>query len=80
MAPASTRWAPNQITPTLDRFITSMTKGNISAMRSPSCSPMPVSSALVRAKRSRSCGSRVKARITRIPVICSRITRFTASS
>ena len=73
------RWPPNQSTPTLDTFTTSMTTGNISAMSLPTRNETSMRSALAASKRPRSCSSRTKARITRMPAICSRTTRFTVS-
>ena len=56
-----------------------MTVGNISASSRPVRSAVSLRSALATPKRSRSTGSRTKARTTRMPVICSRSTRFTTS-
>ena len=79
MFPLSTRKAPNHSTATLDAFSTSITIGNISAISRPARSVVAVTSRLATANRSVSNGSRTKARTTRTPVICSRITRLTSS-
>ncbi len=73
------RWPPNQISATLDTLITSVVTGSISACHRPASSAVPDSALLVSAKRLRSNGSRAKARTTRRPVSCSRITRLIAS-
>ncbi len=57
-----------------------MTTGNISASRLPVPRDTSVRSALAFRKRCCSYSSRTKARMTRLPVICSRSTRFTVSS
>lgn len=74
------RCAPNHTTAIDDRFTTVMTIGNISASRLPVPSAKSVRSVLAFRKRCCSYSSRTKARITRLPVICSRSTRFTVSS
>ena len=79
MDPSSIRNEPNQITATLEMFRTSMTVGNMSAMSRPARSATSVTSALARAKRAVSMSSRTNARTTRMPVSCSRSTRFTVS-
>ena len=79
MSPLSMRCAPNQSTATLDTLMTSMTSGNISAISLPTASETSVRSVLAPPKRSCSCSSRTNARMTRMPVICSRITRLTSS-
>ncbi|OPZ51480.1 MAG: hypothetical protein BWY91_02675 [bacterium ADurb.BinA028] len=79
MSPASTRWAPNHRTATVEALKTSMTSGKTRAIRLPTPSDAPVSVSLASAKRAFSCGSRTKARTTRMPVICSRRMRFTES-
>ena len=56
-----------------------ITMGNISAIRRPALSEVSVTSLLTLANRAVSCGSRTNARTTRIPVICSRRTRFNPS-
>lgn len=76
--PICTPWfctcsAPNQMTATDETFMTSMTAGNISAMRLPARSPVAMTSALAAVKRVRSSSSRTKARTTRMPVSCSRM-------
>jgi hypothetical protein len=73
------RRAPNQMTATLEPLITSITIGNMRAMSRPADSDVSVRSSLTRSKRAASCGSRTKARTTRMPVICSRRTRLTPS-
>ncbi len=78
--PLSMRWAPNHTTAMDDTFTTVMTIGNIRASIRPVASCMSVSSALAFPNRPCSYSSRTKARITRLPVICSRSTRFTVSS
>ena len=77
--PAAMRFAPNQITATVETFMTSMTLGIISAINRPAVSEVPVSCWFEPSNRSVSLGSRTKARTTRTPVICSRSTRFTES-
>ena len=52
--------------------MTSITTGNIKAMRLPARSAVSMTSALATAKRARSSRSRTKARMTRMPVSCSR--------
>lgn len=79
MSPLSMRCAPNQTTATEETFTTVMTVGNISAISRPVDSETSVRSVLAPRKRSCSYSSRTKARITRLPVICSRSTRFTVS-
>ncbi len=56
-----------------------MTIGKISAISRPTRVATSVSSALAVSKRAVSSGSLTNARTTRIPVICSRRTRFTSS-
>ena len=56
-----------------------MTAGNISAISRPTRSAASVNSVLAIPKRQFSCRSRTNARTTRMPVICSRSTRLTAS-
>ena len=56
-----------------------MTIGKIRIIRRPTRSWVRVSSALAAPKRAVSCGSRTKARTTRMPEICSRSTRLTPS-
>jgi hypothetical protein len=58
---------------------TSMTTGKISACSRPAPTATAVRSAFARANRAASCGSRTKARTTRMPAICSRSTRLTSS-
>ena len=79
ICPASTRWAPNQSTATLDTFRINITIGNIDAISRPTEVWVSVSSALALANRAVSYGSRTNARTTRMPVICSRSTRLTVS-
>jgi hypothetical protein len=74
------RCAPNHTTAIDDRFTTVMTTGNISASRLPVPRATSVRSALALRNRRCSYSSRTKARMTRLPVICSRSTRFTVSS
>jgi len=78
--PASTRWAPNHSTATVEELKTSITRGKARDMRRPTARAVPVYWVLASAKRARSCSSRTKARTTRIPVICSRSTRLTQST
>jgi hypothetical protein len=73
------RSPPIQMTATLDRLMISITVGNVAAIRRPARSDVCVSSSFACEKRSTSCGSRTNARTTRMPVICSRNTRFTRS-
>ncbi len=79
MSPLSMRSAPNQSTATLEMLMTSMTVGNISAISRPTASETSVSSAFAVPYRACSCSSRTKARMTRMPVICSRTTWFIRS-
>ena len=79
IAPLSTRAAPNQSTPTVDALRMIMTIGKISAWSRPTLSAVPVNVALASPNRSVSKSSRTKARTTRMPVICSRMIRFTLS-
>lgn len=79
MEPSSIRNDPNQITATLEMFMTSMTTGNMSAISRPARSATSVTSSFALPNRSDSMSSRTKARTTRIPVSCSRSTLFTAS-
>ena len=58
----------------------SMDEAPKNACTRPIRTPTAIRSVLAAAKRRRSWASRTNARITRIPVICSRITRLTASS
>ena len=73
------RSAPNQSTATLDTLSTNMTVGNMNAISRPARSEVSVRSSLPLPKRAASCGSRTKARTTRMPVICSRSTWLTRS-
>ena len=70
------RSAPSHTTAALDRLMSRLTIGNIDDISRPARSDTSVSSPLASSKRSASCGSRTKARTTRMPVICSRITRL----
>ena len=79
ISPFSTRSAPNHRTATDDTFMMSMTMGNIAAIRRPALSADSVTLSLACAKRAVSSRSRTKARTTRMPVSCSRITRLMAS-
>ncbi len=79
MSPVSIRWPPNHSTATLVAFAMSITSGNSRALMRPTCNAVSVSSPLATSNRSRSVGSRTNARTTRIPVICSRRIRLTAS-
>lgn len=78
-SPESTRSAPNQMTATLDTFTMSITVGNINPINRPPRRATLVSTWLLSSKRAVSYGSRTKARTTRMPVICSRSTRFMSS-
>ncbi len=60
-------------------FRISITTGKTSAISRPARIAVSVRFALASPKRSTSCGSRTNARTTRMPVICSRSTRFTPS-
>ena len=71
-SPWSTRIPPNHITAPVATFRISMITGNISTKRLPIFSDNPVRSVFAASKRRVSCSSRVKARTTRTPVICSR--------
>ncbi len=77
--PLSIRCAPNHITATLETFTTNITLGNMKAIIRPTRSETSVSSWLAPPKRRCSWPSFTKARITRMPVICSRRTRLTVS-
>ena len=77
--PLLTKLAPSHSTATLDALMRKFTVGNIDDIRRPARSDTSVRSALASEKRRASCGSRTNARTTRIPVICSRSTRFTWS-
>jgi hypothetical protein len=79
MSPEATRLAPSHSTATLDRLMRRLTVGNIDAISRPARSDTTVRSSLASLKRAVSCGSRTNARTTRMPVICSRSTRFTWS-
>ncbi|CAM5288453.1 hypothetical protein SCALM49S_08644 [Streptomyces californicus] len=74
------RWAPNHTTATDDTLTTVITVGNISAISRPVATDTSVSSVFAPRNRFSSYPSRTKARMTRLPVICSRSTRFTPSS
>ena len=77
--PLSIWWAANQNTAIWDRFMMSMTSGNIAAMVRPTLTWMSRREELVASKRAASWRSRAKARTTRMPVICSRTTRLRSS-
>ena len=68
------------MTPTMVMSSTSMAAGNRKMKSCPTFSPTLEMSQLAASKRSVSASSRTKARMTRIPVSCSRITRLMASS
>ena len=70
---------PNQISATLEMLITSVVTGNISACQRPAVSAVSDNAWFASANRLRSNGSRAKARITRMPDSCSRITRLMPS-
>ena len=74
MEPSSIRSAPIHNKATLDRFTSSVTAGNTAAMSRAARNDDSVRRWLASAKRALSTGSRVKARTTRTPVICSRST------
>ncbi len=80
ICPSATRWAPNHSTATVEALKISMTMGKTSAMSRPTARAVPVYWVLASANRARSWSSRTNARTTRIPVICSRSTRFTQST
>ena len=77
--PLFTSRPPIQSTAMLARLMSRFTVGNIPDISRPPRSDTTVRSVLADSNRSDSCGSRTKARTTRIPVICSRRTRFTWS-
>ena len=74
IVPLATRCPPNHSTATLEKFSTSITDGNISAISLPVPSETSSNSVLDASNRSRSWPSRTNARMTRTPVICSRST------
>ena len=74
ICPWSTRWPPNHSTAAVARCMTMLITGNISTNSAPILREMSVMSWLARAKRRVSKGSFTNARITRMPVICSRST------
>ena len=80
ISPVSTCMPPNQITPMTVTLRMSMTAGNSSTNSEPTLRPTTMMSVLASRKRSSSIGSRTKARMTRMPVSCSRMTRLTPSS
>ena len=80
IVPSATRCPPNHTTAVVDRFSTSSTDGNISAISLPAPSETSNSWVLAPENLARSCGSRTNARMTRTPVICSRSTRLMLSS
>ncbi len=71
--------APIQSTATLARFTISVTVGKVADMSRAARIDTAVSSRFAAAKRSLSSGSRVNARTTRTPAICSRNTVLTRS-
>ncbi len=73
------RDAPIHSTATLATFTTRLTTGKVQAIRRLARNEVSVRSALALANRARSCGSRTKARMTRMPVICSRRMRLMPS-
>ena len=73
MAPSAIRYPPNHSTATIARLKTSITVGNMAAIHLPVYTATLVRSSLARPNRSVSYDSST-ARITRIPVICSRRT------
>ena len=77
--PSAIRRLPNQSSATVDALNTSVTVGHMSAWSLPTCNAVAVRSSFAPANRAASAGSRTNARTTRMPVICSRSTRFTAS-
>ena len=64
---------------TLVAFMISITVGNISDISRPTPTATVISSSFAPLKRARSSSSRTKARITRMPLICSRMMRLMAS-
>ena len=74
MWPWSTRWPPNHSTAAVARCMTMLITGNISTNSAPMRREMSVRSWFALRKRAVSNGSFTKARITRMPVICSRST------
>ena len=79
MSPASIWRPPNHSTAMLDAFMTSMTVGNMSAMSLPALSETSNRASFATSNRSASRRSRTNARITRMPVICSRSTALMPS-
>ena len=79
MSPASMRRPPNQYTPMLARFIMTVTEGMSRAKRRPMDSDVAVNSSLAAPNTPRRSFWRTKARMTRTPWICSRMTRLTRS-
>ena len=79
ISPASTRWPPNQITATPDRFMISMRLGIIRANSRLTFSAVDVRSAFASSNRRSSCSVRTNARMTRMPDSCSRSTWLTRS-
>ncbi len=79
VVPASMPAAPNHRTATDVTFMMSMTIGKTSAKSRPARSAVSARSPLAPAKRVASWRSRTNARITRMPVSCSRSTRLTTS-
>ena len=73
------RWAAIHTATADDTLSTSITVGNMNACRRPVRRATSVRRSLATPKRCTSAGSRTKARTTRMPVICSRSTWFTAS-
>ena len=74
MSPLSTRSPPNHHTPTVEAFMMSMTIGTSSEKKVPIRKPRSMSDWLAVSKRLRSRRSRTKARMTRMPLSCSRTT------
>ena len=73
------RWAAIHTTAAEEMLRTSITVGNMNACSRPVRRATSVRSSLAAPKRWTSVGSRTNARTTRMPVICSRSTWFTAS-
>ena len=80
MPPASMRLPPNHMIEMFDRFMMNIISGIIRLIRRPTPTMVWRSWELPFSKRSASVASRVNARITRTPVICSRTMRLRLSS
>ena len=79
-SPSPTRCPPNQMTPTMVTSSMSITRGKRRTKSWPTRSLTRVMELFASSKRPVSARSRTKARMTRIPASCSRITRLIPSS